>query len=273
MGKYQELTKNISWSSLGRETVASKLGKSIVPVGILPFQPQPILDNKMPAVSLREQNAEQYLMNIVGTAIQADKGKLVTCGHVVEALIDQNVKGYILSRIIREGTVIYVPYPIVKALRYVDPRTDEVNAEVDLSVLIVPAKSTENIPYEIPSVVWGDSSRLGVGDSVIICGYPHGTDMFKFTESNRNIVQPTFYQGIISAILPATKPYETRIIQVSIPSAGGMSGGAMFDPETGEVLGMITSCVHSSGIPQPMSYAIPSEIIAPFVEVITFETK
>lgn len=273
MGRYQEITKNIPWNYLGRETTSSLLGRSIVPVGILPFQPKPIEDDKMPAISLREQGAEQYLMCIVGTAIQAGNGKLVTCGHVVDAIIDQKAEGYILSRIIRDGTVEYVPYPILKALRYVDPRTDAVNTEVDLSVLIVPAKSTERIPYETPNVSWGDSSKLGVGDHVLICGYPHGTEMFKFTQSNRGIIQPTFYQGVVSAILPATKPYETRVIQVSIPSAGGMSGGAIFDPETGKVMGMITSCVHMNGIPQPISYAIPSEIIAPYVEVITFETK
>ncbi|MDP3013227.1 MAG: trypsin-like peptidase domain-containing protein, partial [Candidatus Subteraquimicrobiales bacterium] len=220
MGKYQEITKNIPWNSLGKETVASKLGKSIVPVGILPFQPQPIEHGEMPAISMREPGAEQYLMNIAGTAIQAGDGKLVTCVHVVESLINQNATGYILSKIVREGTVIYVPYPIVKAIRYVDPRTDTVNHDVDLSVLLVPAKNTEDIPYEIPNIVWGDSSKLGVGDKVVICGYPHGTEMFKFTKSNRGIIQPTFYQGIVSAIMPATKPYETRIVQVSIPSAG-----------------------------------------------------
>ena len=97
--------------------------------------------------------------------------------------------------------------------------------------------------------------------------------MFKFTKSNRGLIQPTFYSGIVSAILPATHPSEIRILQISVPSAGGMSGGAIFDPKTGKVLGMITSCVHNDGIPQPISYAIPSEIIAPYVEVITFETK
>ena len=273
MGRYQEITTNIPWNYLGRETTASLLGKSIVPIGILPFQPKPIENDKMPAISMREKGAEQYLMNIVGTAIQAGDGKLVTCGHVVEAILGQNAKGYILSRIFRDGTIEYVPYPIVKALRYVDPRTDAVNTDVDLSILLVPAKSTERIPYETPSVSWGDSSELGVGDRILICGYPHGTEMFNFTQSNRGIIQPTFYQGVVSAILPATKPYETRIIQVSVPSAGGMSGGAMFDPDTGKVMGMITSCVHTNGIPQPMSYAIPSEIIAPYVEVVTFKTE
>ena len=273
MGKYQEITKDIRWSYLGRETIASRLGKSIVPVGVLPFQPRPFDGDNMPSISMRERGAEKYLMNIVGTAIQAGDGKLVTCGHVVEALVDQKADGYILSKIIRGDTVEYVPYPIVRAFRYVDPRTDAVNKEVDLSVLVVPAKNTQRFPYETPNVDWGNSSELGVGDPVLICGYPYGTEMFKFTQSNRGIIQPTFYQGVVSSILPVTKPYEIRIIQISVPSAGGMSGGAVFDPETGKVTGMITSCVHTNGIPQPISYAIPSEVIAPYVEVITFTTS
>jgi hypothetical protein len=51
-----------------------------------------------------------------------------------------------------------------------------------------------------------------------------------------------------------------------------MSGGAVFDQKTGEVIGMVTSCMHVGDIPLPTSYAIPSEIIAPYLEVITFQT-
>jgi len=157
---------------------------------------------------------------------------------------------------------------------YRDPRTNEENHGVDLSVIILPVRRTAEHPYDVPEVKWGDSAQLGVGDQVILGGYPYGKQMFLFTQSNRGIVQPTFYSGIISAILPVTAPLETRLLQISTPAAGGMSGGAVFLPDTGEVVGMITSCVHyQEEIPLPMTYALPSEIIAPFVEVITFETK
>jgi S1-C subfamily serine protease len=96
--------------------------------------------------------------------------------------------------------------------------------------------------------------------------------MFLFTKSNRGLIQPTFYSGIISAILPATTATETRLLQISIPVAGGMSGGAVFLPNTGEVVGMVTSCIHVGEVPLPMSFAIPSEVIAPFVESISFST-
>ena len=273
MGKYQDLTKNLPWGSFGKDSVTSKVGLSLVAVGILPFKPLPPQPDALPVIHCSHPDAEKYLINIVGTAIQAKGGKLVTCAHVVGALIEQKSRGYILSRIMRDGTITYIPYPIQFALRYVDPRTDKVNLNVDLAVLIVSAKSTKLIPYGPHNVRWGDSKKLRVGDQVVIGGYPLGKEMFLITKSNRGLVQPTFYSGIVSAVIPAIKSDETRIIQVSIPSAGGMSGGAMFDPKNGKVMGMVTSCVHFKGIAQPMTYVVPSEIIAPFVEVITFETK
>jgi S1-C subfamily serine protease len=104
-------------------------------------------------------------------------------------------------------------------------------------------------------------------------GYPLGKEMFLSLETNRGLIQPTFYSGIISAIIPATKPTETRLLQLSIPVEGGMSGGAVFLAETGEVIGMITSCLEKNGVSLPMSIAIPSEIIAPYVESVSFTTQ
>jgi hypothetical protein len=39
---------------------------------------------------------------------------------------------------------------------------------------------------------------------VIVGGYPYGTEMFLYTQSNRDIVQPTFHAGMISAVIPTT---------------------------------------------------------------------
>ena len=189
MGKYQDLTKNIPWNSFGPDTPTSIVGRSLVPVGILPFEPQLIENGKFPVLSHQHPDSEQYLMNIVGTAIQAGNGKLVTCGHVVEALFESESKGYVLARIMREGVVVFNPYSIQTALKYVDPRTDKVNHNIDLSVLLVPAKSTGEMPYEIPPVQWGDSTQLGAGDPVTIGGYPHGTEMFTLIQSNRGIIR------------------------------------------------------------------------------------
>jgi hypothetical protein len=268
-------TKDIPWTSFGRETPASRVGQSLVPVGTYPFELAPSISESTPAVDVTAPGSEGFLMNIIGTAIQAGDGKLVTCTHVVEALFksEQKLSHYILSRIFRGSTVFAVPYPIQVSIPYIDIRTSKPNPKVDLAALICPVVSTEEVPYEIPDVRWGDSTRLGVGDPVIVGGYPHGKKMFLLTQSNRGLIQPTFYSGIVSAFLPATTSDETRMLQLSIPVAGGMSGGAVFLPNTGEVVGMVTSCVHAGGIPQPMSYAIPSEVIAPFAEKIGYTRK
>ena len=76
----------IPWGSLGRETVASTVGRSLLPVGMLPFEPVPF-SKDAPAVDQNHPDVEKVLMNIVGTAIQVGPGKLITCLHVVDALI------------------------------------------------------------------------------------------------------------------------------------------------------------------------------------------
>ena len=275
MGGYQDATRNNPWGSSGRETVASRVGESLLPVGTLPFTPLSYDPAKgLPALPPNSPDREKFLMNIVGTAIQAGKGKLATCAHVLNALDIAHGKAHMLARFaLQHNTVMYVPYPIVAGFPYVDPRSDKGNPDVDLAILVVPAKSTEELPYTIPNITWGDSTQLGPGDPVIVGGYPHGTTMFLLTKANRGFIQPTFYSGIVSAILPATKATETRIIQISVPVAGGMSGGVLFNPETGEALGMITSGLVIHDIPQPVTYAIPSEVVAPFVDALTFETR
>lgn len=274
MDRLRKIFGQIPWASLGRSTVAGRLGDSLVPVGVLPFDapkiepgaPIPFVDNRM-------EGFENYLIDILGTAIQSGYGKLVTCAHVADSIDSSHKKGFILARRKTGNTIVHSHYPISKILRFIDPRIDAVNSDVDLAVLLVPAKSTPELPYETPSVTWGDSTQLGVGDRVMVGGYPLGTQLFKLNSSNRGFIQPTFYEGIVSSILPAQKTEETRLLQISVAVAGGMSGGAVFDPLSGKVLGMVFSGIEANGVPLPFTYAIPSEVIGPFVDAIRFTTK
>ena len=134
--------------------------------------------------------------------------------------------------------------------------------ELNLAVIPFVPQDNKGNYLDTPSIIWGDSTKLGVGDRIFVGGYPYGTDLFQMTQTNRGVVQPTFFDGIVSAIIPAQNEKETRLLQLSTLVAGGMSGGAVFNPETGEVYGMITSSIQgASGDLHPVTYAIPSEVI------------
>lgn len=104
---------------------------------------------------------------------------------------------------------------------------------VDAGVLVCPAVSTDECPYDVPAVTWGDSTRVGVGDRVLIGGFPLGRDMFFSNQTNRELVQPSFFDGIISAVIPAIQRGETRLFQISAMALGGISGAVVCDPKTG----------------------------------------
>jgi S1-C subfamily serine protease len=105
----------------------------------------------------------------------------------------------------------------------------------------------------------------------MVAGYPLGTDLFLEARSNRGFIQPTVYAGIIGAVIPAIHTTDTRVFRITVPGIGGISGGAVFNPKNGEMLGMVTTSMHAASLPQPVIYAIPSEILRPFVKAVTVE--
>jgi S1-C subfamily serine protease len=53
----------------------------------------------------------------------------------------------------------------------------------------------------------------------------------------------------------------------------GISGGVVCDPSTGAVLGMVTSGLTVGETSLPITYALPSEVLSPFAEAISFKTE
>lgn len=276
MSDYLEVASKIPWASFGVETVSTHVGLSVVPVGTYDHELPKFDENSTTHVADRNKNEffEKNLINIIGTAILGGEGKFVTCKHVMDAINEDNKKAYVLIRQYKDNSVIYSTYPIINAFKYVDPRNNKVNDLVDLAVLIVPAIKSYLAEFNIPIVRWGDSTKIGVGDRVYACGYPYGTELFLFNQSNRGIIQPTFYSGIISSIIPAQNTLETRVFQLDMAVAGGISGGAVFNPENGNILGMIMSGLTGEhGDPHPITHFIPSEVIMPYVGCISFDVK
>jgi serine protease Do len=127
----------------------------------------------------------------------------------------------------------------------------------DLAVLKVDAKDLASAP-------WGDSKEVRPGQTVLAFGNPYG---FRFTVT----------RGIVSAINRAnpdptnpSKPGE--FIQTDAAINPGNSGGPLVDAR-GQVVGINTFLISSSGSFSGMGFAIPTQIVRPTVETLIRDGK
>jgi len=123
----------------------------------------------------------------------------------------------------------------------------------DLAVIKIDAK-------DLPSIPWGDSTRLHPGQTVLAFGSPFGYFQFSVT------------RGIVSA-LNRPNPYTDDprkpgdFIQTDAAINPGNSGGPLVDAH-GELIGIDTFIISNSGSFAGAGFAIPSEIAKASVEQI-----
>jgi serine protease Do len=166
-----------------------------------------------------------------GVIISPD-GYIVTNNHVVEGATDIRVT--LTDRRI-------LPAKLVGA----DKLTDLAVIKVDES--------------NLPSVPWGDSTKLHPGQTVLAFGNPLG---FRFTVT----------RGIVSA-LNRPNPYAAdrrspgEFIQTDAAINQGNSGGPLVDAR-GEVIGINTFLISQTGSFSGMGFAIPTQIVRPTVETL-----
>jgi serine protease Do len=171
-----------------------------------------------------------------GVIISPD-GYIVTNNHVVDGATDIHVT--MTNREVLSAKLIGT-----------DPLTD-------LAVIKVNASN-------LPSVPWGDSANLHPGQTVLAFGNPYG---FRFTVT----------RGIISALNRPNPDASDRrkpgeFIQTDAAINPGNSGGALVNAR-GELIGINTFLVSSSGSFSGMGFAIPAQIVQPTVETLIRDGK
>ncbi len=106
---------------------------------------------------------------------------------------------------------------------------------------------------DLPSVVWGDSTRLKPGQTVLAFGSPFGYFQFSVT------------RGIVSAV-NRPNPYSDDarkpggFIQTDAAINPGNSGGPLVDAH-GELVGINTFIISNNGAFAGAGFAIPSQIV------------
>jgi serine protease Do len=199
------------------------------PFGGNPFQGTPFGRQFRQFHSQPQEQVERGLGS--GVIISPD-GYIVTNNHVVEGAGD--------IRVTMSNHEI-LPAKLIGT----DPLTD-------LAVIKIKGDN-------LPSVPWGNSEKLRPGQTVLAFGNPYG---FQFTVT----------RGIVSALnRPNPDPTDRRkpgeFIQTDAAINPGNSGGALVDAR-GEVVGINTFLVSSSGSFSGMGFAIPAQIAQPTVQAL-----
>jgi len=171
-----------------------------------------------------------------GVLISPD-GYIVTNQHVVDSAVDIRVT--MSDRRILSAKLVGS-----------DPLTD-------LAVIKVDGK-------DLPSVPFGDSTKLHPGQSVLAFGNPYG---FRFTVT----------RGIVSALnrpnpsaTDRRKPGE--FIQTDAAINPGNSGGPLVNSRA-EVVGINTFLISPSGSFSGIGFAIPTQIVKPTVDILIRDGK
>src|ERR1700682_5311743 len=127
----------------------------------------------------------------------------------------------------------------------------------DLAVIKVSAT-------DLPNVAWGGSTQLRAGQTLLAFGTPSG---LRFTVT----------RGMVSALNRPNPDMSDRhkpgeFIQTDAAINPGNSGGALVNAR-GELIGINTFLISSSGSFSGMGFAIPAQIVQPTVETLIRDGK
>lgn len=176
------------------------------------------------------QRKEQSL----GSGVIVDGGYIVTNNHVI-AKADE-IKVVLSDKREFKGTLVGT-----------DPKTD-------LAVIKIAASS-------LPTIPWGDSTTLEVGEYVLAVGNPFGLNQ-------------TITMGIVSAVGRANvgiADYED-FIQTDAAINPGNSGGALVNVK-GELVGINTAIFTRSGGYMGIGFAVPSQMVKAVIDSLVSKGK
>lgn len=131
-----------------------------------------------------------------------------------------------------------------------------------------------------PAVVVGDSSRIREGEELAFMGFPIGSFLGDSVVTHRATVS-----SIASAVLPSPTAQRLKgqairglrngtfeLFQLDVTAYPGNSGGPLFDPETGDLVGVMNLVLikntRESAMSQPsgIAYAIPARYVKELIE-------
>jgi len=210
-----------------RKKLVRRLLPTVVHINIKNKEPTPEKKSEKDEQNEQEKKGRQSLGS--GFIIDA-RGIVVTNNHVVDTAKEDGI------------TVVFNDEENTKAPARVistDPYSDIALLQIDMDAL-PPDKRA------LSAAVWGDSTHIEPGDSVIAIGSPFG-------------LSKTVTWGIVSTKNRILPDNPVSFIQIDAAVNRGNSGGPLFNVR-GEVVGVNTAILSPSGANAGIAFAVPSGV-------------
>jgi len=201
---------------------------------------------------MAEHTFDELAGNLTGGLIKDD------LLNITKSLIQQQFKG-----VFDVDSLPVVYAKISSSNRFQKCRIVGVNPDIDLAVLKImdEGNTTTSTTSTESSIDFGSSSDLLVGQTVVAIGNPFG-------------LQSSVSCGVVSALdrelannqRPANIPIR-NVIQTDAAINPGNSGGPLLNLK-GEVVGINTAIITTSGSSAGIGFAVPSDQIQPVVQRI-----
>ena len=187
-----------------------------------------------------------------------DGATIITNAHVLPQTLDTDGG---------EAITVLIPGPSREAQLRVATRGADDPAH-DLATLRIPGPPLPALPIR-------DSESVREGESILFTGYPIGAVLGPFPATHRGMVSAITPIAIPAAHSSQLKPELIRrlgsgpfpVFQLDATAYPGNSGSPVYDPATGEVIGIINMVfvkgTKESALTQPsgITYAIPSRYL------------
>src|SRR5262249_48268218 len=201
---------------------------------------------------------------IIGTGfVVHESGLIATNAHVIEAIAGlpgpkgQGGQGTVLFLILTEAGMVELSFKIAGIYKLADfkagafyygPEQPDIGfVQIEISGLL-------------PVTLAPTGRRYEEGEPIATAGFPMGTDQLR-APGWLHQLSPTVQTGIISAVhpFPCTTPHGFTL---NVMAQGGASGSPVFNPEIGDVLGVLYAGVFDTDRhPTNYSWAVPSHFL------------
>ncbi len=217
--------------------IFSKVRNGVCAVGYLTIDPQQFNE----AIKDPKRRPDEFF-KVVGTGFLVRETSILTNRHVIKGLGEIQKKDGVTG----DRVVLQFTYPVSTGVEqiYCPCHGFTYPAEISQDVGLLDFTHPPDAEFEQcqPLKFINTHQQIKIGQAIGVLGFPLGSELLVDVQIvNGPKIQrfgPMLQQGYVSALAPFDKSSSVSDVLLDVRSAPGMSGSPVFDPQTGQVIGI-----------------------------------